>query len=168
MSGTHQDCQSAWTKRPASSIFGSIFTPPVIETSWWRKGFPQRSPCPPSHKCHLKSDAEPLVHVSVTQAGPCSGPRPSNNIHCFLPLKKEHPLRSILDVGGQIFGLKTRGSRLITTVPPVFFPRVQKKRSWVIRNNWPYCYLFIKQICGLWENCLSQWFQAGGHTNKCM
>lgn len=79
--------------------------------------FPQRSPCPLSHKSNLKSEAEPLIHISVTLAGPHSGPQPSNNIHCFLPLKKEHPLHSILDVGGQIFGLKTRGSRLITTVP---------------------------------------------------
>lgn len=83
-------------------IFWGHFVP--CATSNWNikieERFPQRSPCPLSHKSNLKSEAEPLIHISVTLAGPHSGPQPSNNIHCFLPLKKEHPLHSILDVGG--------------------------------------------------------------------
>lgn len=69
-----------------------------------------------SHKSHMKSEAAPLIH-SIGYARwtlfRLPTPPPPNNIHCFLALKKGHPLHSILDVGGQIFGLKTGGSRLI-------------------------------------------------------
>lgn len=125
------ECLNKKTCVERSSCEGILFHARlVIETSQSREAFLKGLLVLFLINPTLKSKAEPVIHISVTQAGPCSGPQPSNNIHCFLPLKKEHPLRSILDVeGGQIFGLKTRGSRLIATVRQVFFPRVPKKKK---------------------------------------
>lgn len=68
--------------------------------------FPQRSPCSSSHKSYLSSGATALIHsISYSLWTPFRPPTP-NNIHCFLTLKKEHPFWSILDLGGQIFGLE--------------------------------------------------------------
>lgn len=78
-----------------------------------REWFPQRSPCLFLITPTWKAEPQHLFTVSVTHFGPRSGPPTPNNIHYFLTLKKEHPLWSILDVGGQIFGLKTCSSRLI-------------------------------------------------------
>lgn len=78
-----------------------------------REWFPQRSPCLFLITPTWKAEPQHLFTVSVTHFGPRSGPPTPNNIHYFLTLKKEHPLWSILDVGGQIFGLKTCSSCLI-------------------------------------------------------
>lgn len=97
-----------------------------------------------SHKSHMKSEAAPLLHsIGYTRwtlfRPPTPPPPPPNNIHCFLALKKGHPLHSILDVGGQIFGLKTGSSRLIKmTLHPaksVNFVPTQVKNDFAVKKS---------------------------------